>query len=211
MQYAMRKSNTLILLWLILLPFLSTSQELSYTHYDTKDGLAGSTVYCATLDKDGFLWFGTETGLSRFDGTHFKNFTTRDGLPDNEIIKLFTDSKGRVWMAPFQNKICYYYHGKIYTQENDSVLAKIKLNVNVLHFTENKEGDILINEFDGKTIHLIKKNGIVTSFQTIKGIPFVKITAIAPTFNAFLILDKNKIYEIKNDTFFLLSELPPFG
>ena len=35
------------------------------------------------------MWFATETGVSRFDGVHFKNFTTEDGLPDNEIIGLF--------------------------------------------------------------------------------------------------------------------------
>ena len=41
-------------------------QEYSYTHYDISDGLAGSTVYCITQDKDGFIWTGTETGVSRF-------------------------------------------------------------------------------------------------------------------------------------------------
>src|SRR5215471_357962 len=61
-------------------------QEYSYVHYDVKDGLAGSTVYDVTQDKDGFLWFATEAGISRFDGTHFKNFTTEDGLPSAEIL-----------------------------------------------------------------------------------------------------------------------------
>jgi ligand-binding sensor domain-containing protein len=50
-------------------------------------------VFCAAQDKEGFMWFGTESGLSRFDGVHFKNFTTEDGLPDNEIIGIFCDSK----------------------------------------------------------------------------------------------------------------------
>src|SRR5262245_33847806 len=102
-----------------------SAQEYSYTRYDSKDGLAGSTVYCMTQDKDGFLWFGTETGLSRFDGTHFKNFTREDGLPGNEIIQLFADSKGRVWIAPFRKAISYYYKGRIYNQDNDSILCRI--------------------------------------------------------------------------------------
>ena len=67
----------------------SHAQEYNYIHYDVKDGLAGSTVYDECQDKDGFIWFATEAGISRFDGTHFKNFTTTDGLPETEIIKLF--------------------------------------------------------------------------------------------------------------------------
>src|ERR1700683_2692228 len=84
-------------------------QEYSYTHYDITEGLAGTKAYCMTQDEDGFIWVGTETGVSRFDGTHFKNFTTLDGLPDVEILAMFGDSRGRLWMAPFRKSICYYY------------------------------------------------------------------------------------------------------
>src|SRR5215831_14677590 len=121
----------------------ANAQEYSYSHYDTKDGLAGSTVYCGAQDKDGFLWFGTETGLSRFDGTHFQNFTTADGLPDNEILRLFVDSKNRVWIMPFRNSICYYYKGKIHNQENDSLLAKITLHTEAKGVVEDRKGNLL--------------------------------------------------------------------
>src|SRR5215831_1219152 len=103
------------------------SQEYSYINYDTRDGLAGSVVYDAVQDKEGFMWFATENGLSRFDGKNFKTFTTKDGLPDNEIIKLFVDSKGRLWIMPFKPSVCYYFKGKIYNKNNDSLLSKISL------------------------------------------------------------------------------------
>ncbi|HEY4064275.1 MAG TPA: histidine kinase [Puia sp.] len=122
------------------------SQEYSYTHYDIGDGLAGSTVYCITQDKDGFIWMGTETGVSRFDGTHFRNFTTSDGLRDIEILQMFGDSKGRVWMAPFRNSVCYYYKGRIFTQDNDSLLSRIHLRENIEHFAEDAQGNILLQE-----------------------------------------------------------------
>lgn len=106
----------------------SYAQEYTFIHYDVKDGLAGSTVYDLCQDKDGFIWFATEAGISRFDGAHFKNFTTTDGLPETEILKLFADSKGRIWMAPFKNTICYYYNGKIYNQDNDPLLKKVTVS-----------------------------------------------------------------------------------
>ena len=73
--------------------YSSLAQEYNYQHYDLSNGLSGLTVYSAVQDKNGYMWFGTETGLSRFDGSKFKNFTTSDGLPDNEVLKLYVDSK----------------------------------------------------------------------------------------------------------------------
>ena len=105
---------------------LLTAQEFNYVHYDTKDGLAGSTVYSMCQDKDGFMWFATENGLSRYDGTYFKNFSVKEGLPDNEVLKVFADSKGRVWIGTFSKELCYYFKGKIYNYENDSLINKIK-------------------------------------------------------------------------------------
>jgi two-component sensor histidine kinase len=121
-------------------------QEYSYVRYNTKDGLAGSTVYDMCQDKDGFIWFATEAGLSRFDGTHFKNFTTADGLPETEILKLYADHKGRVWIAPFKNTICYYYQGKIYTAANDSLLKTVKINHIITAITGDTEDNIFMSE-----------------------------------------------------------------
>src|SRR5438552_7644276 len=98
------------------------AQEYNYYHYDVKDGLSGITIYSIAQDQDGFLWLGTETGLSRFDGSHFKNYTNNDGLSDNEIINLFVDSKNRVWIFPFKSAIYFYYQGKIHTSSDDSIL-----------------------------------------------------------------------------------------
>src|SRR4051812_23039758 len=124
--------------YVLLCPLFIYSQEYGYTHYDSRDGLAGVTVYCMTQDRDGFLWVGTEGGLSRFDGTHFKNFTREDGLPDNEVIQVFADSKGRVWIAPFKKSVCYYYKGKIHTPANDPVLKRLRIDDNVMAFAEDK-------------------------------------------------------------------------
>src|SRR6476620_1266673 len=133
------------LLLLIIAPH-SYSQDYSFIWYDTWYGLAGFVVYDAVQDKEGFMWFATENGLSRFDGKNFKTFTTKDGLPDNEILKLFLDSKGRLWIMPFKSSICYYYKGKIYNKTNDSMLARINLFAYAHHMAEDKSGNIFIAE-----------------------------------------------------------------
>src|SRR5262245_12726551 len=133
----MRRSILAGLALFLILSRARAQEDYSYEHYDIADGLAGSTVYCITQDKDGFIWTGTETGVSRFDGTHFRTFTTRDGLPDVEVLEMFGDSRGRVWMAPFRRSVCYYYRGKIYNQDNDSLLSRVRLRARVEHFAED--------------------------------------------------------------------------
>ena len=132
----------LFLFIIFFIPLILTAQEFNYVHYDTKDGLAGSTVYSMCQDKDGFMWFATENGLSRYDGTHFKNFTVKDGLPDNEVLKVFADSKGRVWIGTFSKEICFYYKGKIHTMRNNSLVRQIVSDRNIEAIVEDEGGFI---------------------------------------------------------------------
>ena len=150
--------------------FLCTNiigQEYNYYHYDIKDGLSGITVYSIAQDKDGFLWFGTETGLSRFDGSHFKNYTANEGLNDNEIINLFVDSKNRVWIFPFKNSVYYYYHGKIYNESNDTLLKKFHLKNEIFKACEDKDGNIFFLETD--RLHILSTNNTLREVTKING------------------------------------------
>ena len=155
-------------LFLILASFLhSHGQEFSYTQYNVKDGLAGSVVYCAAEDKDGFLWFGTESGLSRFDGTHFRNFTTANGLPDNEIIKLFVDSRNRIWVVPFRNAICYYLKGVLHNQDNDPVLHQLSIFSEITAIQEDRYGDIVMVE--DHAVHVLHPDERIETISKVGG------------------------------------------
>jgi hypothetical protein len=149
--------NFILPLFLLLSTVEIHSQDYSFIRYDTRDGLAGSVVYDAVQDKQGFMWFATENGLSRFDGKNFTTFTTKDGLPDNEILKLFVDSKGRLWIMPFRPSVCYYYKGKIYNKDNDSLLSRINLISHALDMAEDKFGNLFITEMGGW--HNVLANG----------------------------------------------------
>ncbi len=140
-----RRRTRLLLLLLFSLSRPAQAQDFNYTHYTIHDGLAGSTVYDICQDKHGFIWCGTETGLSRFDGTHFKTFTVKEGLPSNEIFGFYADSHRRMWMNCLRNSVCYYLNGKIHNQQNDILLRQVKLRARLNAFAENKEGDVLLS------------------------------------------------------------------
>jgi ligand-binding sensor domain-containing protein len=194
----MRKNLFLACLLTILLPIYLFSQEYSYTHYDITEGLAGSTVYCITQDRDGFIWVGTETGVSRFDGTHFRNFTAIDGLPDVEILDMFGDSRGRVWMAPLRKSICYYYKGKIFNQENDALLHRIRIPHNIQHFAEDRAGNILISALT--ELILISPEGAIRVIDSLGGRPIGNCaTAATGADGQFLIQMSTGIYRFTGD------------
>ena len=183
----------------------SQEPERSYTQFGVEDGLAGSTVYCMVQDHDGFLWFGTETGISRFDGTHFRNYGTADGLPTNQILEMFVDSKGRIWMAPFRKTVCYYFKGKIYNSENDSLLNRIKPTSHVIKFAEDARGNILIME---STKLFLVSGQTVKEFNTIDHSPNTNFITIATAANGnFLVIEKKGLYEYRDNQFHLIYNL----
>lgn len=62
-----------------------------------QDGLVDNTVTCIYKDEDGFMWFGTNNGLSRYDGKAIKNFSPLEtSIPVEEIVKLSGDYLGIV-------------------------------------------------------------------------------------------------------------------
>ncbi|MCX6315856.1 MAG: histidine kinase [Bacteroidetes bacterium] len=132
-------------------------QQYSYVHYDVKDGLPSKRVYAMCQDKNGFIWFATDNGVCRFDGSDFKVFTTENGLPDNDIINVFCDSKNRVWFTPFKREIAYYYQGRIYNRNNDTLLRKIYINSTPIKTLEDKEGTVWIFQECGLS-YITRKN-----------------------------------------------------
>ncbi|MBM3235423.1 response regulator [Candidatus Poribacteria bacterium] len=66
--------------------------------YNYVDGLAGNRGFAIFQDKDGTLWFGTDRGVSRFDGVDWTTYTTEDGLARNIVWDINQDSDGMIWV-----------------------------------------------------------------------------------------------------------------
>ncbi len=95
---------------------LAASGQESYsitTNYTEEDGLPSNQVYAVAQDNLGFIWFGTDHGLSRFDGQNFVNYSIANGAPDSEILKFYKDSIGQLWCYTLSGKIGVIWDGKI--------------------------------------------------------------------------------------------------
>ncbi len=69
--------------------------------WDTDRGLPQSTVTSLAQTRDGYLWIGSQLGLTRFDGVAFTTFSMRNtpGLRDMRIGALFVDRDGTLWIG----------------------------------------------------------------------------------------------------------------
>ncbi len=82
-------------------------QNIFFQHLTVKDGLSQGSVMCILQDSKGFMWFGTQDGLNRYDGYEFKIFkhdlTDASSINDNFILFMAEDSAGALWFATLNN------------------------------------------------------------------------------------------------------------
>ena len=130
------------------------AQTPAYMHYDARNGLPGNLVYCGVQDRRGLLWFGTDKGLACFDGIRFRTYGLEDGLPDLEVLKMKEDSQGRLWLFCFRKEPCYFYNGRIYNRQQDSLLARMELSTNIINICEDSGGNLWFFEMSTNIFRL---------------------------------------------------------
>lgn len=94
-----------------------------YTGYSIDNGLSSNSIYEIVQDRTGYMWFGTQDGLNRFDGQKFHHYRSNPNdlntLSSSNITALFIDSSGRLWVGTdnglnlFDNKTGFFKHFKI--------------------------------------------------------------------------------------------------
>lgn len=156
----------LVLFFFVVVSVSSNAQdfELTSINLTVQSGLPSDNVYCAIQDRDGYIWFGTETGVSRYNGREFENFDTSDGLAGNEIFKIAQDKKGRIWFSAFNGELSYFLNGKFFNENNDPYLAEVKPNYFFRAFLEDTQGRIWLG-VSGDGIYTIEADGSTRKFM----------------------------------------------
>lgn len=118
---------------ILILSFLTSSCWLMAQPYIIKrlgieQGLSNNYVVGITQDKQGFLWFATEEGLNKFDGTRFITYYKNDpsknsqSITGNELNQVYADPKRPIiWVATQRDGLnAYNYHSQTFTAyQND--------------------------------------------------------------------------------------------
>jgi len=116
-------------------------------HWNIEDGLTQGVVSCFLKDVNGFLWMGTQWGVSRFDGSTFKNYfadkNNNKTIIDNDIVGLVEDSLHNIWIGSSYGLCRYdikadtfskFLPSAVHSESNNSIIPFSATNDQILCF-----------------------------------------------------------------------------
>ncbi len=122
-----------------------SGQTFSFYKYSVSEGLSSSKVYKVIQDRNDYIWLGTESGLTRFDGQVMENISINDGLPQGGVYSILEDSRGFIWFGHLDGGLTYY-DGSVFkmvdfdTLEITGDITSIQEYNNRLWFTTSLNG-----------------------------------------------------------------------
>ncbi len=162
-----------VLILLSVLAWQVKSQSIFSTIYNMDNGLANNRINTITQDKDGFMWFGTDDGLCRFDGIKFKTYILSDYIGENAssyITHLFIDSKNMMWIGTNNGITIFDYTNNKFKAFNATTSDSIKITAPVHDIIEDKDGNIWIGT-DGQGVFRfnLEEEQRLSSFKYFEG------------------------------------------
>ncbi|WP_345949646.1 two-component regulator propeller domain-containing protein [Mucilaginibacter sp. PAMB04274] len=149
--------------------------KYNFTAISSKEGLSSNTVTVILKDRYGFIWFGTEDGLTRFDGINYTvyrhNPKDTTSLRSSEITSIHEDRAGQLWVGTsgslhlFDRKRNSFHHFKSNSEPDGFTSAIIK------SICSDFEGKIWVATLGGLD-RLDPATGQVTKFREIRGAPY---------------------------------------
>lgn len=117
--------------------------DYSFKHLNINHGLSNNQITCIYKDSKGFMWFGTNSGLNRYDGNTFKIFTHSEtdanSIIDNSILSIQEDFQDNLWV----NTLSGY---AIYRPESETFIFPISSYLSTLGFTNTASFVYLDND-----------------------------------------------------------------
>jgi len=100
-SYAYLVQSLIVLITAVSSSLRAQVPDVRFEHISIEQGLSQDIVKSILQDRQGFMWFGTEDGLNRYDGysvTVYKNDPLdSNSLSNNSINVLFEDSRGNIY------------------------------------------------------------------------------------------------------------------
>ncbi len=133
----------------------SHSYDLKFSRLTVRDGLSHNNVYAIVQDNYGYLWFGTQDGLNRYDGKKIKVFRNEvdnsNSLSTSNFGKILIDRAGNYWFGTFGGGIDRY-NPVTNTFKNFSYLPNDSNSISnnqIIFIFEDSKGNLWFGTPDG--------------------------------------------------------------
>lgn len=125
----------LLVLILLICEGIQAQSPNQFVTMDLRNGLKSDYVYSVREGIYHNIWIATNNGLTRFNGSTFKNFSIENGLYSNDVASSEIDSKNRIW-------VCDYHYGLYYIKGYQVYYIKAAAKILGLYFCFEKNGSI---------------------------------------------------------------------
>jgi ligand-binding sensor domain-containing protein/serine phosphatase RsbU (regulator of sigma subunit) len=128
------------------------AQKYNVLSFSTSDGLPGQIVNDVFQDKDGYFWFATQSGVSKFNGHEFIDFNPIKALVGIDAVSILQDAKGRICIGTNTGGLFIYDYTKtiVFNKKNglrSDVIRKLYLDSKGILWILTSEGAFqLIND-----------------------------------------------------------------
>ena len=140
--------STLILLLVTCVVAVGQEDEFIFRKISPQEGFTYANIKTIAEDANGFIWFGTEHGLYRYNGREGQKFIHQNGNPNTilgeNIEKIHKDKQGNLWVVTIDG-VCIFDEGKQHFKlpvlhEVEDNIAKYSYN----DLTENSLGELFL-------------------------------------------------------------------
>lgn len=154
--------------------WLVSAQTLNLNQFGIEEGLPQSSIYTMLQDKDGSIWVGTMSGVSKYNGLSFENFNKKDGLAENRVTCSFLDKDGNIWFGHWSGGITKYDASKKKFEEVTPGNIELKKTINCIFQDKNgtlwfgTDGQGLFKMEGGSFIEVKEAGNFVTAMAESK-------------------------------------------
>lgn len=162
--------RSIFICFVVFLRLSTQAQEYIYENYGVDDGLPSSEVYDTYQDKEGYIWFATDKGLSRYNGYEFENFNKADGLTGTVVLRFYPQKNGQIWCYSFHSKSIFYFdeifNGFTQYKYNETLKNTLSKTSIVKSIYLDEEDNLHIGGYAINGELIIKNDGIVETQHT---------------------------------------------
>lgn len=137
----MKKGILAIIAVVVPLILSAASTDFWFRRFSVEDGLSSNSVRAIVQDKYGFLWFGSDDGLNRYDGVTIKLYKLNP-QGTNEYISSLYDTGDRMWVGTDDGIYTYDYETEGFTPLNSVTSRHVGIERTVSHITEDRDGNL---------------------------------------------------------------------
>lgn len=131
--------------------------QINFKNITIEDGLVQGTVETLFQDSKGYIWIGTNDGLCKYNGYHFKVYSieedSKSSLINNYILDIKEDIEGNMWIATANGLSKIHSDGKNITNYIDDEQRGNLSNTNINTILITKDNNILVGTANGLNIY----------------------------------------------------------